>query len=445
MSMDFLDEETIEVSRSQVGTAHFRSLSNAAELKNREADLFSLSHLNGYDNPMLNAGAPLLASCISFSRMTLPDDIYLFRKTLVEQITSLKQQVGALEYPPSVADKCCFLFCVVIDEFILHSEWGEESSWENKTLVSDLFGVRDGGEQFFVVAEKAIQQPKILADILELIYVFLKVGFRGQFRLQGREQLEDIMYRLEKVIFESNRAVNLKFCEKVTLPKTKRPRAPIKFALQLVAFFVVLILLFAGASYWYQSDSSSDEQEFSQLASFNIKQLQGTGQREAVYISVDSDLRPKSGVKVLGISRVKSTALTLPSQAAKPVLTAIISKPVLETWPKVTSKTKQPYSYEAMLKLPANHYSLQILGARLETTIEAFLEENKVKKPHYVIKLERGGEPWYMLLVGDYASVGEAIGAISSLPITLRNQQPWARPVSKIQQQIRNKFNTSGE
>jgi len=66
-------------------------------------------------------------------------------------------------------------------------------------------------------------------------------------------------------------------------------------------------------------------------------------------------------------------------------------------------------------------------------------------QPHYTIKLVRGGEPWYMLLVGDYASSSEANDAISSLPVALRNQQPWARPVLKIQQQIRNKFNTSGE
>ncbi|MFT7178739.1 MAG: septal ring-binding cell division protein DamX, partial [Oceanospirillaceae bacterium] len=30
-------------------------------------------------------------------------------------------------------------------------------------------------------------------------------------------------------------------------------------------------------------------------------------------------------------------------------------------------------------------------------------------------------------------------------PVALQNQKPWARPVLRIQQQIRNKFNTSGE
>jgi len=124
---------------------------------------------------------------------------------------------------------------------------------------------------------------------------------------------------------------------------------------------------------------------------------------------------------------------------------ALIPVSVLKAWPLATSKTKQPYSYKEVLKLPSDHYSLQVLGARLETTLEAFIVDKNITQPLYAIKLDRGGQPWYMLLVGDYESASKAQSAISSLPIALRNQQPWARPVLKIQQQIRNKFNTSGE
>ena len=123
----------------------------------------------------------------------------------------------------------------------------------------------------------------------------------------------------------------------------------------------------------------------------------------------------------------------------------VVSIPELEVWPLVTSTTKQPYSFAALLKLPSDRYSLQILGARLETTIEAFVKGRKFTQPHYILQLERGGKPWFMLLVGNYASSKDARSAISSLPAALQNQKPWARPVSKIQQQIRNKFNTSGE
>jgi len=118
---------------------------------------------------------------------------------------------------------------------------------------------------------------------------------------------------------------------------------------------------------------------------------------------------------------------------------------IARLWPQFTAITNQPYHYQAILELPSDHFSLQILGARLEATLEAFVAKQKITQPHYAIQLVRGGQPWYMLLVGDYASASDAMNAVASLPVALQNQQPWPRPVSRIQQQIRNKFNTSGE
>tara|TARA_B110000208_G_scaffold48064_2_gene63598 strand:+ start:175 stop:642 length:468 start_codon:yes stop_codon:yes gene_type:complete len=118
---------------------------------------------------------------------------------------------------------------------------------------------------------------------------------------------------------------------------------------------------------------------------------------------------------------------------------------IARLWPQFTAITNQPYHYQAILELPSDHFSLQILGARLEATLEAFVAKQNITQPHYAIQLVRGGQPWYMLLVGDYASASDAMNAVASLPVALQNQQPWPRPVSRIQQQIRNKFNTSGE
>ena len=148
----------------------------------------------------------------------------------------------------------------------------------------------------------------------------------------------------------------------------------------------------------------------------------------------------------VAITSDNKSKLDPPAPPAPPAQTeAVVSMPELEVWPSVTSTTKQPYSFAALLKLPSDRYSLQILGARLETTIEAFVKGRKFTQPYYILQLERGGKPWFMLLVGNYASSKDARSAISLLPTAMQNQKPWARPVSKIQQQIRNKFNTSGE
>ena len=119
--------------------------------------------------------------------------------------------------------------------------------------------------------------------------------------------------------------------------------------------------------------------------------------------------------------------------------------PVLPAWPQATTISEHGYGYAALMKVSPDHFSLQVLGARLEPTLEAFLTQHKLQQPYYVLQLERGNAPWYILLVGDYQSSSAARDAIKALPLALRNQQPWPRSVLKIQQQIRDKFNTSVE
>ncbi|MCJ8340192.1 MAG: type IVB secretion system protein IcmH/DotU [Pseudomonadales bacterium] len=308
MSMDFLDEETIEVSRGERIQLKSLSLAAAAPLKNRELNLSELGSFKDYDNPLLSAGTLLLSDCVVLSRMEYPSDMYRFRKTLVAQITELKHQISKLNYPPSVAEKCCFLFCIVLDEFILHGSWGEQSSWENHTLVSDLFGMRDGGEQFFVVTEKALLQPKLLHDLLELVYIFLRIGFRGQYRHEGREQLEDIMYRIEQVIFEKKAVIKLDEIASPALPKQRKPRARINFMMQLVLLICVVVILLGGSSYLYQSDYRERAVSFTTLATFNRNHLLDKQGIEVVYRSVESEMLEGLKARKLNISRVKSIA-----------------------------------------------------------------------------------------------------------------------------------------
>ena len=101
---------------------------------------------------------------------------------------------------------------------------------------------------------------------------------------------------------------------------------------------------------------------------------------------------------------------------------------------------------QSFMALPKEHYSLQVLGARYEATAKQFLTSlNTIELPIYVLQLERGGEPWFVVLVGDFASQSEARKTINNLPQKVRNLQPWARPVIKLQQQLVNKMHAGGE
>ncbi|MEH6651216.1 MAG: type IVB secretion system protein IcmH/DotU [Motiliproteus sp.] len=298
MTMDYLDEVTIEVAQEaapQGGRSRALMLEGDAALKNQAQNLQDLRNYIHHDNRLLNVGSELLSLCVAVSRMPEPDDLYLFRQGIKRSITDLKQRMGSLDYPPSVADKTCFLFCIVLDEMILYSDWGENCSWENQTLVSELFGIRDGGEQFYQVAGKAMSQPNLLMELLELIYIFIKIGFKGQYRQSGRERLDELCLQLETVIFRDRPPVALCTNTRVKLPKVRQPQRRAKFGRQLVLFLAGVTLTWGGITYWYQSSFDQRARGFLGLSAFAESNRGDREQKEEVYFSTASEMDSTAG------------------------------------------------------------------------------------------------------------------------------------------------------
>lgn len=263
------DEDTVTIAANEPTPASSQPeksvrLSHANMLKNHAR--YSMAQQQGqlFDNSILRVSSDLLSLIISVKRMQCPTDLYTFRAGIKHAITELKYRIAALDYPPSVADKTCFLFAVMIDEQILHSSWGDEAGWENQTLVSELFNIKNGGEQFYIIAERALLQPVLLVDLLELIYIMLKMGFRGRYRTKGKDQLTALMKRLEEAVFA-------------------KP----------VALFVVMsALVWGGLRYWYDVTSPQKALPFTQLTQFTQTYYsKGSVQdQEYVYESTSSDM-----------------------------------------------------------------------------------------------------------------------------------------------------------
>ncbi|GHB50133.1 hypothetical protein GCM10007094_44250 [Pseudovibrio japonicus] len=152
---------------------------------------------SGYENRLMNASADLLAVCGTIARMQPADKLDATHVELKQTIIDLKYKVVQLDYPPSVAENLCLLYAIVLDEFILSSPWSANRGWENWTLAADLFGFRDGGDRFYSITERVLMQPKALRELLEVIYTFLKLGYRGKYKLQGETERNQLIARLE--------------------------------------------------------------------------------------------------------------------------------------------------------------------------------------------------------------------------------------------------------
>ena len=160
----------------------------------------ALKKFSGSNNKLINAAANLLGVCGTITRMSPGDELNTTRVELSRAIIDLKYKVVQLDYPTSVAENLCLIFAIVIDEFVMASPWGRNSNWGNRTLVADLFGFRDGGYRFYKIADRALMQPRALGEFLEIVYLFLKLGFRGKYNRGSEQERDRLIDRLEAAL-----------------------------------------------------------------------------------------------------------------------------------------------------------------------------------------------------------------------------------------------------
>lgn len=82
------------------------------------------------------------------------------------------------------------------------------------------------------------------------------------------------------------------------------------------------------------------------------------------------------------------------------------------------------------------HYTLQLLGARSEASLQAYIHEHHLEGKAVYFKTLREGLDWYSLVYGVYADRAKAVQAIASLPAGLRQSQPWARSFASIHSEL---------
>jgi len=76
-------------------------------------------------------------------------------------------------------------------------------------------------------------------------------------------------------------------------------------------------------------------------------------------------------------------------------------------------------------------YTLQLLGSFNENTAIEFVSDYDVEAMVYV-RTQHQGEPWFVVLVGDYPDRDSAREAISALPDRIQELGPWARPFDDL-------------
>lgn len=287
MSGLFYDEPTVQLRRSSNNPSLIEQVD-----KTSQVDVFGdgrlIENIEIYGSPLLNAATELLGILVTLPRQREARDIDCFRQKLLDALSVFRQQGQYLDYHPNIIEKSCFVFCAVFDEIIMYTPWGEHSGWENHSLLSKVFLQRNGGEVFFVLLDKACQQPNKLVDFIELQYVLLMLGFKGRYRHGDENELHQIKSNAYSLIRRCRKDNELLIPKTPTLIERQQPWHILSLGKMLAILMFIIVCASGASEYWYSNRSQQILAQFDSITLSDVA-ISNAG-ADLVYLSTDIDI-----------------------------------------------------------------------------------------------------------------------------------------------------------
>lgn len=153
-------------------------------------------------NPLAVAANPLL-NLIPQIRVTPhhPDPAQL-RNFLVEQVNLFERRAREANVSPETIIAARYALCTALDETAAKTPWGGGGQWSRHSLLVTFHNETWGGEKFYQVLARLVQDPKKHFDLIELMAVCIALGFEGRFGVvdNGRTQLDTLRRRLVEIL-----------------------------------------------------------------------------------------------------------------------------------------------------------------------------------------------------------------------------------------------------
>jgi type VI secretion system protein ImpK len=123
-------------------------------------------------------------------------------RQLLARVKEFETAAQASGVPQQKVIAARYILCTFIDEVAGATPWGASGTWAEHNLLQEFHDERDGGEKSFKLLERLGQDVAENADLLELFYVCIALGFEGRYRTKpnGRQQLDAIAARLVEVL-----------------------------------------------------------------------------------------------------------------------------------------------------------------------------------------------------------------------------------------------------
>jgi type VI secretion system protein ImpK len=172
---------------------------------------------------------------------------FYMREAIKTSIQEARNQAG---YSADDIKMATLALVGFLDESVLNTRNPLFADWPRKPLQEELFGIHMAGEIFFRNLEQLMGRPDSadLADLLEVHYLCLLLGYGGRYSLGGKGELQGITNATGERIRRIRGVSSDPFMEILNEPevvKTTQDPWVKKFLIGAVACFVLMLVLFA--------------------------------------------------------------------------------------------------------------------------------------------------------------------------------------------------------
>ncbi|AWM79175.1 hypothetical protein DKL61_01690 [Gammaproteobacteria bacterium ESL0073] len=151
-------------------------------------------------NPLISAGAHILSEIVRLRNNAPPEDLDALQHNYIDAIKRFERVALQSGVENSQVMSARYVMCTVLDEAVVCTSWGVESTWSKYSMLASFHNETFGGEKVFQLLDKITRNPVKYLPLIELIYVCLSLGFEGKYRVVNRGTLEleairDSLYR----------------------------------------------------------------------------------------------------------------------------------------------------------------------------------------------------------------------------------------------------------
>lgn len=230
-------------------------------------------------NPIVDAASYLFSVLGKLKHLSSYKQINKLQSELIQEINTFQETIKTLGYNLEFIIVCRYVICALFDDVLSNTSWGMAGQWESYSLLAAFSQDIHHEDKFFSILERAVKDPMQYIDLMELMYICLSMGYKGQYRLTEHNQFQ--LEQITNSLYKHIRAYRGSFSQGLSPTYTKNQKrspkkeksthsSPIFFIFLVTACIIMAIFVSLG----YLMDVISNEayQNLAQISESVTKQ-----------------------------------------------------------------------------------------------------------------------------------------------------------------------------